>query len=381
MFLENRKMEVQNIWKKEFNKKILVLIPLYKEESIIKNTIDYFSNIKDNNIELYFITTNKELVNWKNKTLNILEKTIDSKHIINYPFNQWDKWHQLNYAINKLLSKINNSDSYNSYFAIFDADSKPDVKWLYEVLNDKKNEEIYQMLSMYNINFHNTNLFWKANALIQSRRSIYFEKNSLLQNYKQNNKLMYLIWHWLFIRSDIAKLYKFPEDSITEDIVFWYTSNLNRIYAKPLKYFDHSTVPNKISLTIIQTSRRLIGEFDFVFNLLFKKKNILALERFIQLIQRWLWGSLVLISLIISIINSYNIFTAIIILAIIIDYLSLIIIYHKYFKLKINIETITIYLVSIFKNILDIIPTIISLMKVWGKILLDKKYVFNKTPR
>ena len=79
----------------------MILIPVFKEERIIKKTITYFKSVKTKNVKVYYITTNKELLGTKkeNGTLEILSRYVNKKYIINYPYKTWDKASQLNYAI------------------------------------------------------------------------------------------------------------------------------------------------------------------------------------------------------------------------------------------------------------------------------------------
>jgi hypothetical protein len=66
----------------------LILIPVFKEEKIIKDTALYFNSIKADNLDIYYITTDKELsgISNKNFTYEILSDYVDKEHIINYPY-------------------------------------------------------------------------------------------------------------------------------------------------------------------------------------------------------------------------------------------------------------------------------------------------------
>ena len=376
---ENYNLDENNLYNTQF----LILIPIFKEEKIIKDTALYFNSIKADNVEIYYITTDKELSETSNKnfTYEILSDYVDKKYIINYPYKTWDKANQLNYTIKKLLKKYKHK---NLYFWIFDADSRPDLWILKYISNDKVKEPIYQMLSVYNTNYYEITNLCKANAILQTRWSFYFEFSRLQQNYERKywKNLMYLIWHGIFVRWDIIKHELFPENSITEDISYWYKLFLWWIFAKPVPfYYDYCSVPHNVKTNIKQISRRFYWEFELVFQyiLRYKKQKILFFQRFFELIIWWYWWITIFIVFFVSFfIHSYGLLT-LIFFWVLLDFISFYTI--TYILFKNGGKAIKLYLFSIIKNLLDSVPLSFSLVNLMRNYIVWKKKTFNKTAR
>ena len=382
-YLNDKKFIRNSFDKNNLNTQFLILIPVFKEEKIIRKTISYFKSVVTKNVKVFYITTDKEVCNaWdENSTLKILSEYVDSEYIINYPYKIWDKASQLNYAIQYLLEKYTYK---NLYFWIFDADSEPNFWVIDYISNDKIKEPVYQMLSIYNTNYNKVSKLCKANAILQTRWSFYFEYDRLFKNYTKGlqKNLMYLIWHGIFIRSDIIKYNLFPEDSITEDIAYWYNLCLCWIFAKPIPYYyDYCSVPNDIFSNIKQISRRFYWEFELILNFIHKKnksKN-LFLQRLFELILWWYWWLVILAMFFISIfIHSWSLLV-LLFFWLLFDCISFYIISKKSFKN--NWEIVIIYLFSLLKNILDAVPLSISLINLLNNFIIWKKQNFYKTDR
>lgn len=368
--------------KNKNNLKFILLIPIFKESQIIKETVSYFQKVESENTEVYYITTNKEVskISWKNDTLEILLQYIDKKHIINYPYITWDKAWQLNYAVKYLIWTY---DSKYTYFWVFDADSRPDFWALNYITFDKGREPLYQMLSVYNTNYNRISNICRANAVLQTRRSFYFEYDKLQKNNERgyHKYLMYLIWHWLFIRGDLLWKYLFPENSITEDIVYGYQLCLKWVFAKPLPYYDYCSVPNKLSTNVKQISRRFYGEFEAIWKYISNKDRSKKLfyKRFIQLIFWWYWWIIILLAFIMAFIWKFGFVLIILSFWLLMDGISFIKVMHKMLENKHN--KVIIYFYSILKNIIDAVPLTISIYKLIYNCINKRKQEFIKTER
>jgi hypothetical protein len=239
------------------------LIPLFQETSILLNTIKYFSGLERNtHIEIFYITTQKEGSQQNNATLNLLLQHKLEKNIIHYPYYVGDKSHQLNYAFQEIYKKIRKNDLTDAYFAIFDADSRPELEVFDYILNDVSSEMIYQLLSIYSTNYDTVSSINQANSILQTRRTFSFEFPKLLSNFthQKGTSLMYLIGHGLIIRGDIRKKFPFPENTLAEDIAYGYKMNIQNIFAKPLPFYDYCSVPYNYFHNLCQTARRFQGE-------------------------------------------------------------------------------------------------------------------------
>ena len=122
---------------------IYVLLPAFKEQKIVKDTIDWFNSIKyKGKIKYIIITTEKEEL--ENKTKIIKEKTTNEvvkKYLkqvkdyrfvhMHYPKTNGNKSSQMNYAINIINEGIKNKE--NTYISVYDFDSRPDKETFNEL--------------------------------------------------------------------------------------------------------------------------------------------------------------------------------------------------------------------------------------------------------
>ena len=106
-------------------------------------------------------------------------RTIHSPNLTGY------KATQLNYAIKTL----NLND--NSYYAIFDIDSRPDIN-VFKYVKENSIEEILQMPSIFTNSV--PNYYSYGSAIYQTRRVFSFEIASMLTDFS------YLVGHGLFIK-------------------------------------------------------------------------------------------------------------------------------------------------------------------------------------
>ena len=140
---------------------IYVLLPALKEQKIVKETIDWFKNIKyKGNIKYVIVTTEKEenefkKNNIKSETTNkvvskYLKKIKDNRFLhFHYPKTEGNKSSQMNYAILQLKSKNMNLD--NTYISVFDFDSRPEKTTfdeLNKVIQNKNKPDMVQQIPL-----------------------------------------------------------------------------------------------------------------------------------------------------------------------------------------------------------------------------------------
>jgi len=258
----------------QIQNKIIILIPVFCEEKSLIEALVFWKNSKYSPI---FITTEKENLTINCKSLEILNSQADFQ-VIHSPNTLGFKATQLNYAISKIKT--------DGYFAIFDIDSRPDLRGI-EFVEKFAVDEVLQMPTLFTEKFYKNSFFGKSTAIFQSRRVLAFEIPTLL-----NSKFGYLVGHGLFVKNTIFQSHIFCEKTITEDLIFGYILYLNGIRPKPIPYFDFSTVPQKFFQTIPQTSRWFIGDLFFTkyINIRFKDLSNIFF-RYLHILD-WLWGSI-----------------------------------------------------------------------------------------
>jgi len=319
---KNREKWIREIKKvkkeKSFCPEIITLIPILKEKLIIKETMEYFSQIDYPNLKIYLITTEKEYLHCgkkKETTIEIIKKEIKNfKKIlhIHYPYKKGDKANQLNYAIKKI------SPSPKTFIAVYDADSRPEKNIFWYIAADKEKSKIYQQFPIYFKNYNNLSLVSKSSALFQTRWSLGYELPTTKITFElRDNKdflsrirsyLVYCIGHGLFIKAGtLKKLGGFPENTLAEDISLGYRASFSGVPIKPTPFFDNVEYAPDIKSAIIQSSRWFAGETNVLKNKNFIQKSqrldkYFLLTKRLYHLSRWPFGSLLfLIAFLISI--------------------------------------------------------------------------------
>ncbi|HIH31891.1 TPA: glycosyltransferase family 2 protein [Candidatus Woesearchaeota archaeon] len=384
-YLSRNKKGYEGIQK---HRNVIIIIPVYEESKIIHKTVQHFSRIIDDSISLVFVTTQKEGNPKDNLTHMALRKVISKNiSIIHYPYTKGDKSHQINYAINS-LSKLRIKKEL--YFAIFDADSRPDPKGISYVLCDTKAEPIYQMLSIYSNNYSHLSPINKANALFQTRWSLSFEGYNMKRNYTSRKLTipMYTIGHGLFIRADIASRNKFPTGTLAEDISLGYRLCYKGIYPKLVPYWEYCGVPSSIAVNIKQSARWFAGELNLWHEYKLISKKSWSLKRLLHTIKRsfylaqWILGSIIILSLlIISLLFKEYLLTSITLLFVFLYAFYLHHITKKIFNKRFVKNGLSLYFYFIIKGLLDCCGPIYAIYRIILSKLGISPYYFYKTPR
>ena len=233
---------------------VILLVPIYQEAQIIDQTFNYFHQIVDKlNIKIIFITTEVEGSIYTNKTyLSVKKLTGKNNNIVleHYPKIRGSKASQLNLVMEKYKDQTD-------YFAIFDADSRPDIRGIQYVMQAAKKTNVFQMPSVYLPHQSNT-LSSQSMANFQTRWSYCFEipKWRTWQDQPHRSQVMYVVGHGLFVQTDI----RFSEQTIAEDLELGYRLSAQRATLSVVPFFDYALVPRKFTTTIIQSSRWYYGE-------------------------------------------------------------------------------------------------------------------------
>jgi hypothetical protein len=198
--------------------RIIILIPLLREQATVAETIDRFSKFAypGNKLIVALITTEREFE--KNtprpNTIDILEAKLDNPEFskrfihVHYPHARGVKSDQLNYALRELQKTHRQAFSANTYIGVYDADSFSPANTL-EVLAKKIQRngyaDIFQQPTLYLKNRKNfkgfPGLFTRSFSWIQTAYAFY-EENFNLASYKPRStrKLLYAVGHGIFIR-------------------------------------------------------------------------------------------------------------------------------------------------------------------------------------
>jgi len=234
---------------------IAIIIAVYEEDKIAKDMVEYYRNISQSlDIPTYFVSTRREGSVKHNLTHTTIARLIKNEsllHILHYP-GKGTKAAQINYVTNKIKNTID-------YYAVFDADSRPDSNGLRYALTVTGSPDVMQMPSQYSVGLRTASKSQKAATVFQTRWTLCYEvPRWKLWSAQQQPKesVTYLVGHGLFLKPSVT----LPEDTITEDIELGYRMSRERNSFQIIPYYDYCTVPPSAGSLIVQSSRWFHGE-------------------------------------------------------------------------------------------------------------------------
>lgn len=270
---------------------IIVVICVLREQKILKETVNYFLNIiyPQEKLHLLLVTTERELseappYKMSKTTIEIVNKLISDHPKIkwlHYPQTDGLKSDQINHAVEKFKSIFPDLDPAQTFYALYDADSRPHKNILMifnEVYHDNRTANVFQQSATYLKNFFEfdtkrffTKYFLKAQALKQTRFIFAYEIPRILRVYKfcsQKSRGFFdmatyapCISHGLFVRVSLLKKIPFPEKYTPEDM-FW--GFLVSNFQEPIVFIpslDVSETPDSIKKVFYQLARWFQGPF------------------------------------------------------------------------------------------------------------------------
>ncbi len=317
-----RYIKSKNQHSKSLNRnRVQILVPVYCEEKIASDTVAYYSQLAKNiGVKICFITSEREGGVESNSTYKAISSLIGNNEILSIrhcPKLSGAKAGQLNWIISQLGSeKID-------YFAIFDADSRPDEKGIEFVMHTDSMTDIFQMPAVYLPHMSHT-LSSRAASVFQTRWSLCFEVPQWIRWEKKRGvpQAMYLVGHGLFVRPGI----RFSEETITEDLELGYRLSAKAKSLTLVPHFDYCRVPKTFSIGVIQSSRWYYGEITswkvFLSQLINQERKSAYIWRILvrySQIMLWMIGPwLSLVGIAIAVLNSNVGLTLILILNILI---------------------------------------------------------------
>ena len=376
-------------------KNVLVLIPVLREQSVIKDTINHCVNMHTKNMNLYLVIagTKRETKTDIDTTLEVVQGWI-SKYKMDLPSNidvdycealddGGDRATQLNYAVQYMhnVKGVRNLD----YIGVYDADSLPYSNTLNEVVAsfvaDKDlcacQQPVHFVKSANLMAANKENPLLIANALYQSTWTVISELPMWIKYYqKKGNKLskrhLYLIGHGEFMTNDVYENFRFPEYEITDGIQLGYRLGMSNKKVKPLREFCNDDVPHQIKSLIKQHKRWFGGCMNFFSSYKWSKKTF-GTNAIVQVIDglwsqaRWAWTSWIYIAmLIISILTDVRWFALYLSMGIIYSYI-IPIISHRILNAGIKVRIIDWLCLPISIFIKSIGPNIFIFNKMFGK--------------
>lgn len=282
------------------NVRFFVLIPVLDEADILSKTVEYFSKKLGsfNNSKIIIITTEKEYrTNLKKSPQDTvsLAKCLEEKYeniiSLHYPYVKGKMAHQVNYAV----KYVNNFFwvQKNDFFALYNADSRPDGRtfnWVENYLysNEKHSPQVFQQYGNYfgNYSILSSKIisFLKRAILIsasmwQNRWSAGFEIPHALDQFGKQRcsssifyPMNYCIGHGLFFSNTIyERMGGFSENIHNEDAIFGLKLSYRKEPIIPIPFFDNSHSPDSIKSLFFQKASWFFGPlqaFEYYFQII-----------------------------------------------------------------------------------------------------------------
>ncbi len=266
-FIMNRKVAYKKL--NYFDKRYFIILPVYKEEKLIKETLSYYMTLLKwyNNIKLIIVwTCNERDEYWNNITLN-LAKTFENSNLIflESDVKWWNMATQVNFWVKYIRDKLKENTN-NSYFHLINIDSRITKDSLNEIFNaiNKWNNILLQS-TLFISNYNKLNSLQRAIAVYQSRWTLVEEQYRILfHNVVSKYKLYHIVWHWLVMRLKEYFQYKMlPEDTINEDLHFWFYMAVSGENIYPLINYEYWDTPTTFFARINQTISRFYGNIEY----------------------------------------------------------------------------------------------------------------------
>ena len=270
-------------------KDIYVLLPALREQKIVEETINWFSNIPyKGKIKYIIVTTEKE--EFENKdgsetTGQMVDRILKERKIKNfyhmhYPKTKGNKSSQLNYAVDEIMKEKPDMD--NTYISVFDFDSKPS-KDTFEKLNRvailRNNPDVIGQVPINYKNYESSskkvsNCLLLLSSLQQNLRSCGIEKTKLLVCSLSNLHIaQYCMGACLHLKlKTLVDNDKFP--IFVDDLTLGYRLSIKLCNFAYLPATNFVLIPNKVSdcfnqsvlifkgvLTYLSEIKRVKGHF------------------------------------------------------------------------------------------------------------------------
>lgn len=338
----------KNSRNKKIKNKYIFLVPWYKEQSIVKETIEYYKSFFNlsNNIELIFITssneekgaigfTTKELLEeWINEEGELFKKV----YIIeNTKAKNENKAKKINYALSLLRKKY---DLSNYIVGVFDFDARISLNgflYLDSIVSDKYT--LFQFVPKPILTF--SNLISYTWAIYHLKRVFWYEFN--------NPHIEYCMGASMFIKWSYLK-----NNDITEpidDISLWYRLIMEKVKKITLPHFTEVTIPS----TSKDVFNQMIPVYFWVFSYFRILKGVKKYRKNAKII--WILIYLRILLEYITILLFFSLFFIDLYLFFIIFWLYLlewglyIYTYNKLWKGKISFLALPLYIAWIFLRI------------------------------
>lgn len=254
---------------KDEYKDIVIIIPVYNEQAVIRNYFMNFLPFMRKGIEVIYVGTNKE--KGEIKTYDILNELVnefdiqDYCKIMLYPNSDGVMAHQINYALRQIEDE--------KIVGVYNVDSFIGIQTIDYVLKnkDKLKNGVFQQ---YSYSICSGKGMIRNGVMWQNRWSLAYELPRAARQYEFGiKKFNYTIGHGLFFSNKtINDIGLFSESHINEDNVLGYELSNNNIRIYPIPFLEKIDFAHNLPVYVKQQSVWFNGPL-YAFNYFIDKKN------------------------------------------------------------------------------------------------------------
>ncbi len=251
------------------NDKVFVLLPAFKEQILVSETLDYFSKMDTPNCKIIVITSEQEehenkcrgkkIKTTKECVEEYLNKNSESNIVhLHGNYVNGTKSTQLNFALEKIKELLPENAYCTSYVGVYDFDSRPNLDVLgdlQKIAYHQKYPEIVQQVPINLKNFtsltRNKNHIMMLHCCQSMIRSVGIELASLILHAKGLFVPLYCMGAGMYIRLDaLLENGAFPEP--VDDLTLGY-----RLYLKGKRFallpkYNSVEIPNSVKELVKQ---------------------------------------------------------------------------------------------------------------------------------
>ena len=238
------------------DKKLTLIIPVYKEVNNIEKSILYFKDLADK-CNVYYVTTSKEEdgATYKEVEAQMTKHNTTNIYLMNCPNTEGNMATQITYMAKNLEP--------DDIIGLYNIDSFPELKTFDFILANIEKGMCYQQLSYFEDDLDGA----MASAQDwQNRWSIVYEMGKLARESNFLN-FKYTIGHGLFIyQEDLARLGFWDDTIINEDNELGYRMLCNDFKIKAIPYLEKAEFAHSKSIYVKQQSTWFNGPlyaFDY----------------------------------------------------------------------------------------------------------------------
>jgi cellulose synthase/poly-beta-1,6-N-acetylglucosamine synthase-like glycosyltransferase len=266
------------------NTRVCIVVPLFKEQPAVPEVVAHFSTMLDSLTSLFLVTTERERVVGARlrdtMTEEVAAASADGERVLHLhaPEPTARKGDQLNHAARVIAENTPRYQYSDTFIAIYDADSRPDLSSLQEARQQARN---YPTVSIFqqSARFHVPEIAgsprgpWRRalleSAALRANRFVLSYEWPRLENRAPDQPLhrrvssRYIFanvaGHGLFLRLDWLLANPFPESTVMEDLQYSYGLAVANVPVVPLRTLDNSEVPPSLSTQLRQAERWFLG--------------------------------------------------------------------------------------------------------------------------